>query len=95
MNKIMNEIPVEVHARICNLLEQENLESVHMGYGSELHSNTRSFVCIARDRSDRTSSAYMVFKYDSEDDDIICYEDTLTYADALISMGEYIKKVST
>ena len=88
--KVMNEIPIEVRARICNLLEQEDLESVHMGYGSTLDCDNRSFAVIARDRS--ADPSYMVYVYDSKDDELQCYDDTLTYPEALISMGEYIKE---
>lgn len=87
--KIMNEVPSEVRARICNILEQEDLESVHMGYGSELECDTENFAVIARDRSD--DPEYAVYIY-GEDDVLMCYDDHLTYPEALISMGEYIKE---
>lgn len=88
--KIMNEVPSEVRARICNLLERKNLESVHMGYGSELECDTENFAVIARDRSD--DPKYSVYVYDKKEDIFGCYGNHLTYPEALISMGEYIKE---
>lgn len=90
--KIMNEVPSEVRAKICNILEQENLESVHMGYGSPLDDDDTYFIAMAHERDPQTANCYSVYIYDREKDRLYCYDEHLTYADALISMGEYIKE---
>jgi len=90
--KIMNEVPLEVHARICNLVEKMDMETVHMGYGSPLEDDIRSFVAIIRERRDDKdiTNGYAVYLYDSENDVFDCYRSGLTYAHALIEMGTYI-----
>jgi len=90
--KIMNEVPLEVHARICNLVEEMDMETIHMGYGSPLESDNSHFVAIVHEGLDNKDmpNGYAVYLYDSETDTLSCYCSALTYADALIEMGEYI-----
>ncbi len=92
--KIMNEVPSEVRAKICDYVENMDLETVHMGYASPLENDIRSFVAIARERRDDRdiTNGYAIYVYDSETDTFDCYCSGLTYADALIEMGEYINK---
>lgn len=90
--KIMNEVPSEVRAKICDYVENMDMETVHMGYGSPLESDVSSFVAIIRERRDDRdiTNGYAVIAYDSETDTFSVYDDGLEYADALIEMGEYI-----
>ena len=48
------------------------------------------FVGIARERGLETANCYSVYVYALDQDELGCYSDGLTYADALIRMGEYI-----
>jgi len=88
--KIMNELPGNVRAAIMNKLERRDLESVHMGHASPLEGDNKYFIAMAHERDLETSNRYLLYIYDSEADDLACYADGLTYADALIRMGEYI-----
>ena len=88
--KIMNELPGNVRAKIMNKLERLNLESVHMGHASVIENENDDFVVIARKRDLETANCYSVHVYALDQDVLGCYSDGLTYADALICMGEYI-----
>lgn len=90
--KIMNEVPSEVRAKICDYVENLDMETVHIGYGSPLENDVRSFVAIIRERRDDKdiTKGYAVYLYDSDTDTFNCYRDGLTYAHALIEMGTYI-----
>lgn len=91
--KIMNEVPSEVRAKICNHVENIDSETVHMGYASPLESDVSSFAVIVRDRVDfGAANSYSVFAYDSDSDIFECFCSCLTYADALIEMGKYINE---
>ncbi len=92
--KIMNEIPLEVRAKICNYVENINAETVHMGYASPLENDVSSFAVIVRERLNYVAAAniYSVFAYDRDSDIFQCFCSELTYADALIKMGEYINE---
>ncbi len=90
--KIMNELPGNVRAKILNILEHENLESVHMGCGSPLEGDNTYFIAMARERDPETPSCYSLYIYDNKEDKLLCYADGLTYADALICMGVYINE---
>ncbi len=92
--KIMNEVPSKVRAKICDYVENMDMETVHIGYGSPLENDVRSFVAIIRERRDDRdiTNGYAVCTYDSEADAFECYNSDLTYADALIEMGEYINE---
>lgn len=88
--KIMNELPGNVRANIMNKLERRDLESIHMGHASANEDDNEEFVVIARERGLETANCYSVYVYRRDDDELGCYNDGLTYADALIRMGEYI-----
>lgn len=90
--KIMSEVPSKVRAKICDYVENLDMETVHIGYGSPLESDNRHFAAIVRERRDDQdiTNGYAVFTYDSVADAVDCYNSGLTYADALIEMGEYI-----
>lgn len=88
--KIMNELPGNVRAKIMNALEYDNLESVHMGCGSPLEDDDTYFIAMAHERDPKTPNCYSLYIYDREEDKLYCYVEHLTYADALIRMGEYI-----
>lgn len=90
--KIMNELPGNVRAKIMNALESDNLESVHMGCGSPLENDDTYFIVMAHERDPETPNCYSLYIYDSEENKLFCYHDGLTYADALIRMGEYINE---
>ena len=90
--KIMNELPGNVRAKIMNTLEHDNLESVHMGYGSPLENDDTYFIVMAHERDPKTPNCYSLYIYDSEENKLFCYTEGLTYADALIRMGEYINE---
>ncbi len=92
--KIMNEVPSEVRAKICNHVENINAETVHMGYASPIEDDVSSFVVIVRERLNyvATANIYSVFAYDSDTDIFQCFCSELTYANALIKMGEYINE---
>lgn len=90
--KIMNELPGNVRANIMNKLERRDLDSVHMGHASADEDNNEDFVVIAHERDLETANCYSVYVYNCNDDDFGCYADGLTYADALIRMGEYINE---
>lgn len=89
--KIMNELPGNVRAKIMNTLEHDNLESVHMGCGSLEDDNTY-FIAMAHERDPKTPACYSLHIYNSEEGKLYCYDDNLTYGDALIRMGEYINE---
>lgn len=88
--KIMNELPGNVRATIMNKLERRNLESIHMGHASQNEDDNKEFVVIVRERNLETANCYSVYVYALDQDELGCYSDGLTYADALIRMGEYI-----
>jgi len=91
--KIMNEVPSEVRAKICNHVENINAETVHMGYASLLENDVSSFAVIVRDRVDfGEANIYSVFAYDNDTDIFECFCSRLTYANALIEMGNYINE---
>jgi len=91
--KIMNEVPLEVRSKICNHVENINAETVHMGYASPLENDVSSFAVIVRDRVDfGANNSYSVFAYDSDTDIFQCFCSGLTYANALIEMGNYINE---
>lgn len=90
--KIMNELPGNVRANIMNKLEYDNLESVHMGCGSPLEDDDTYFIAMAHERDPKTPNCYSLYIYDREEDRLYCYAEHLTYADALIRMGEYINE---
>lgn len=90
--KIMNELPGNIRAKIMNELEHDNLESVHMGCGSPLENDDTYFIVMAHERDPQTPTCYSLYIYDSEEDKLFCYDENLTYADALIRMGEYINE---
>ncbi len=88
--KIMNELPGNVRATIMNKLERRDLESIHMGHASQNEDDNKEFVVIVRERNLETANCYSVYVYSRDEDEFGCYADGLTYADALIRMGEYI-----
>ncbi len=91
--KIMNEVPLEVRAKICNLVEELDMETVHMSYASPLENDVSSFAVIVREKLYfGAANSYSVFVYDSDTDIFQCFCSELTYADALIKMGEYINE---
>ncbi len=91
--KIMNEVPPEVRAKICNHVENIDAETVHMGCASPLENDVSSFAVIVRERlCSGTANIYSVFAYDSDSDIFECFCSCLTYADALIEMGKYINE---
>lgn len=90
--RIMNELPGNVRAAIMNKLERRDLESIHMGHASQNENENEDFVVIARERGLETANCYSVYVYASDQDELGCYADGLTYADALIRMGEYINE---
>lgn len=90
--KIMNELPGNVRATIMNKLERRDLDSVHMGHASANEDDNEEFVVIARERDLETANCYSVYVYNRDEDELGCYNDGLTYADALIRMGEYINE---
>ncbi len=91
--KIMNEVPSEVRAKICNHIGNNVEEVVHIGYASPLENDVSSFVAIIRERLYfGAANSYSVFAYDSDTDIFQCFCSCLTYADALIEMGKYINE---
>ena len=88
--KIMNELPGNVRAKIMNKLERLDLDSVHMGHASPKESDNEEFVVISRERDLETANCYSVYVYRRDENELYCYCNGLTYADALVCMGNYI-----
>lgn len=90
--KNMNDIPANVMLKIFDELERQNLESVHMGYGSMLEEDDTLFAVIAKTRDANTYECYHVLTYDAASDKLIRPAIGLSYADALIEMGNRTKE---
>ncbi len=90
--KNMNDIPGDVRARIFDRLNRQNLEAVHMGYGSMLEDDYSIYIVIAKTRDTNTHECYHVLTYDAASDKLIRPAMCLNYADALIEMGNRIKE---
>lgn len=97
----MHITPGKVRARVCELLEKEHMELIHLANESVLAEYDRVFVMIADEIVPKTYSknrslvrfdSYSVRCYDSETDTLFRGIYHLTYADALIKMGEIINE---
>lgn len=88
--KIMHFAPPEVRARICQLLEKEGKELIHLSYGLENELDTTWFVGIAYKCNAETSNCYEVISYNREKDKL-WQDENYTYANALIEMGTIIE----
>lgn len=88
--KRMHFAPPEVRARICQLLEKEGKELIHLSYGLENELDTSCFIGVTCKCNAEMSSCYSLYTYDREEDNLHLYDDCLTYGDALTRMGKYI-----
>lgn len=94
--KRMHFAPPEVRAKICQLLENNGQELIHLSYGSADCKNLDHYVGIAFKYSITSSeyTAYSVFTYNSKTDSLAYREKDLYYENALIAMGNTIKSIS-
>ncbi len=90
--KIMNYVPVDVHANVGGLLARKDKELVHIAYGSMLESDENIYALVARYEESEDERGYSVYSYDREKKKLFRELDRVTYADALIEMGERIKE---
>ncbi len=90
--KIMNYVPNDVRANVGGLLARQDKELVHIAYGSMLESDDNIYALVARDEEPEDELAYSVYSYDREHNEIYRELNRVTYADALIEMGERIKE---
>lgn len=88
----MNDVPGDIRRRICEQLDRKGLESVHMGYDSVFEGDNRYFTVIARKIKPNDNLCYSVFAFDSDTDKLLVEKSGLSYADALIEMGERINE---
>lgn len=94
--KVMHYPSSDVRAKICQHLENDGKELIHLSYGSADCKNLNHYVGIAFNYS-RTSSeyaVYSVFTYNSKTDILAYREKDLYYENALITMGNTIKSIS-
>lgn len=88
----MNEVPGDIRRRICEQLDRKGLESVHMGQESILLGDDWYYLVIAREISPTNYRGYSVFSFDSVTDELLRETSGLSYAEALIEMGDRINE---
>lgn len=90
----MHITPLKVRARVCELLEKNHEELVHLSHGSMLEGDNSYFMLIAYDVKCNPFDKYpySVYEFDPEEDTIYIRLKNLSYPDALIKMGEIIKE---
>lgn len=88
----MNEVPGDIRRRICEQLDRRGLESVHMGYESMIMGDDKYFLVIARPISPTSYLEHSVFTFDSGTDELLRETSGLSYAEALIEMGDRINE---
>ena len=94
--KRMHFAPPEVRAKICQLLEKDGKELIHLSYGSADCKTQNIYVGIAFNYINLTEpyNAYSVFTYNSKTNSLAYREKDLYYENALITMGNTIKSIS-
>ena len=90
----MHITPLKVRARVCELLEKDYEELVHLSHGSMLEGDNSLFVLISYDAECNPFEkyAYSVCEYYPERDEIRYRDIDLPYSYALRRMGEIINE---
>lgn len=97
--KIMHK-PIGVRSKIEELLKKEGKELVNLAYGTADENETHSYVGITyipgndNEESSYSSNRYDVFVYDNETDNFEYCSICLKYENALIQMGQMIRKAT-
>ena len=98
--KVMHNPPLEVRIKIEKHLEKDGKELVEFAYGSENKDERRFYVGIAytprnsNEGNGYPCNRYDVVVYDNETDDFKYWSSYLYYENALIHMGQFIRKAT-
>ncbi len=88
----MTAVPVEVHSKVCDLLQRDDRDLVHIAYDSMLEGDNTIFVLIAREEEPIDEKCYSVHCYNSVEKKLFRGSYSLTYPEAIIVMGNIIKE---
>ena len=88
----MTAVPAKVHSDVCNLLQRDDRELIHIAYGSMLQGDDVTFTLIAREEEPENSKCYSVHCYNSDENQLFRGTYSLTYPEALVVMGNIIRE---
>ena len=98
--KVMHNPPLDVRVKVEKHLEKDGKWLVNFAYGSDDKNERRFYVGIAytprnsNEGSGYPSNRYDVVTYDNEEDELEYYSSYLYYENALIHMGQNIRKAT-
>lgn len=88
----MTAVPVKVHSDVCDLLQRDDRELIHIAYDSMLEGNDATFTLIAREEEPINEMCYSVHCYNSNEKQLFRGSYSLTYPEALSVMGNIIRE---
>ena len=88
----MTAVPAKVHSDVCNLLQHDDRELIHIAYESMLQGDDATFILIAREEEPVNEMCYSVHSYNSDENKLFRGTYSLTYPEALVVMGNVLKE---
>ena len=88
----MTAVPAKVHSDVCNLLQRDDRELIHIAYGSMLQGDEVTFTLIAREEEPVNEMCYSVHSYNSDEKQLFRGTYSLTYPETLVVMGNVLKE---